>query len=345
MKHLWYFLGIVIFTTMLASCGADEVALSEVDAMSKFRELSPKKGAEFYMQNREQYTFLDTLYQDSIMPAVLQCNYFDLDSVRNVLKSTPFNADIEPVCETRREEVVKKIKNELEFNTSKQMEVYKKYFLPYLEMSIDSMLDEDVDKIMDNYAGGILNFRKLHFLFGRGRNDFKDMFWEKFDTLKYQRQIKDYVESFYASVQEQQNGYSKDLTGMPFKYDLKIVTPRISIGLSQSTLEHVSKYTSQQTKEIVGEAIKDYAVPLALAVASGGASVVYDIGNTAYDAKELIDDIKEAKVDEDDMVKYICSHDLSYQIKTYYLDKWTSQVYEQVKKSNESLYNHILKEL
>lgn len=265
--------------------------------------------------------------------------------MRNVLKDTPFHANIDPVCETRREEIIKKIKNELEFNTSKQIEVYKKYYLPYLEMSIDSMLDEDVDKIMDNYAGGILNFRKLHFLFGRGRNDFKDMFWEKFDTLKYQRQIKDYVESFYASVQEQQNGYSKDLTGTPFKYDLKIVTPRISIGLSQSTLEHVSKYTSQQTKEIVGEAIKDYAVPLALAVASGGASVVYDIGNTAYDAKELIDDIKEAKVDEDDMVKYICSHDLSYQIKTYYLDKWTSQVYEQVKKSNESLYNHILKEL
>lgn len=313
--------------------------------MSKFRELTPKEGAEFYMQNHEQYTFLDTLYQDSIMPAVLQCNYFDLDSVRNVLKDTPFHANIDPVCETRREEIIKKIKNELEFNTSKQIEVYKKYYLPYLEMSIDSMLDEDVDKIMDNYAGGILNFRKLHFLFGRGRNDFKDMFWEKFDTLKYQRQIKDYVESFYASVQEQQNGYSKDLTGTPFKYDLKIVTPRISIGLSQSTLEHVSKYTSQQTKEIVGEAIKDYAVPLALAVASGGASVVYDIGNTAYDAKELIDDIKEAKVDEDDMVKYICSHDLSYQIKTYYLDKWTSQVYEQVKKSNESLYNHILKEL
>lgn len=330
---------------MMAGCGSDEVALSEADAMSKFRELTPKEGAEFYMQNHEQYTFLDTLYQDSIMPAVLQCNYFDLDSVRNVLKDTPFHANIDPVCETRREEIIKKIKNELEFNTSKQIEVYKKYYLPYLEMSIDSMLDEDVDKIMDNYAGGILNFRKLHFLFGRGRNDFKDMFWEKFDTLKYQRQIKDYVESFYASVQEQQNGYSKDLTGTPFKYDLKIVTPRISIGLSQSTLEHVSKYTSQQTKEIVGEAIKDYAVPLALAVASGGASVVYDIGNTAYDAKELIDDIKEAKVDEDDMVKYICSHDLSYQIKTYYLDKWTSQVYEQVKKSNESLYNHILKEL
>lgn len=58
--------------------------------MTKFKEYTPKEGAEYYMDNRDDYSFLDTLYQDSIMPAVLSCNYFDMDSVAYVLKGTTF---------------------------------------------------------------------------------------------------------------------------------------------------------------------------------------------------------------------------------------------------------------
>lgn len=330
----------------VAACGGtSEAGLTSAEAMEKFKELSPKEGAEYYVENHGQYSFLDTLYRDSVMPAVLQCNYFDLDSVRGALKGTPFVAEIEPVYNSKKEELKQQVDKELEENTGKQIDLYQKYYLPYLQMSIDSMIDEDVDKIMSKYAGGFLNFRKLAFLFGRNRNDFKEMFWDKFDTTRYQNQIKGFIESYFSSIKEQQSAYCKDLTGKDFGYTMKVVTPPFTIGLSQSTLSYVKKYTKQQSDEMFNEAVKDYAVPMLLGVVSGGVANLYDVGSTAYDINKMVKEIKEAKIDDDEMVKYICSHDLSYQIKNYYIDKWTTQVNDEIKKSNNELRNYILKNL
>lgn len=345
MKYLLHFLGFFIVAATLIGCGTEDAELTQSEAMEKFKELSPKDGAEYYVQNRKQYSFLDTLYQDSIMPAVLQCNYFDLDSVGSVLADTKLITEIAPVRESQREELLEKVKHELGANVLKQMEVYQKCYLPCLEMSLDSMIDEDVDKIMSKYAGGFMNFRKLAFFFGRDRNDFKKMFWEKFDTLRYKDRIRQYVTSFYDSVKVQQNEYCKSLTGSAFGYKMKITTPNFTVGLTKSTLSYVKDYTSKQTSEMVGEAIKDYAVPLVLSAATGGLATIYDIGNTAYDVNSMIEELKNAKIDDDDMVKYICSHDVSYQIKNYYLDKWTSQVNEEIKKSNDELFHYIEKNL
>ena len=332
-------LGIVCI--IFLSCSSNDI-ITRQSAMASFKELSPKGGAEFYMENYKEYCFMDSLYRDSIMPAVLQCNYFDLDSVYNVLKGTSFNVDIEPVYKERKTELIKQIELEIEENSNKQREVLRLYYLPALEMSIDSMLDDDVDEIMNRYAGGFMNFRKLAFLFGRNRDDFKKIFWENFDTAKYQNQIKNYVESFYFTIKQQQSAYSKDLTGKDFDYNWSVSIPPFIIGLSQSTLSYVKKYTHQQSDEIIGEAIKDYAVPMVIGAFSGGLSTIYDISSTAYDIKGLVDDIKNTKINDDEMLKYVCSHDLSYQIKKYYIDKWIYQVYEQLEMSNKQLYNHIV---
>ena len=343
LRRLLYILAIAL-PFFIIGCSSEKT-LTTPEAMEKFRELSPKGGADYYLENREQYSFLDTLYQDSIMPAVLQCNYFDLDSVRDVLSDTPFKADIDPVYLQRRDQLLQQVEKELGLNATKQKKVFDKFYLPYLEMSIDSMIDEDVDKVMSKYAGGFLNFRKLAFFFGRGRNDFKQMFWEKFDTVRYQSKIKEYVYSFYDSVKVQQDEYCKGMTGSTFKCQMRVVAPSFRIGLTGSTLSYVKHYTSKQTSEMVGEAIKDYAVPLLLDVASGGAALVYDIGNTAYDVNEMVNEVKNMKVDDDEMVKYICSHDLSYQIRNYYIDLWTSQVYKEIDRSNKELFNYIQKNL
>ena len=343
LRRLLYIL-IIVLPFFVISCSSEKM-LTKPEAMERFRDLSPKEGADYYLENHEQYSFLDTLYQDSIMPAVLQCNYFDLDSVRDVLSDTPFKAYIDPVYHQRRELLLQQVEKEVEFNAIKQKKVFDKFYLPYLEMSIDSMIDEDVDKVMSKYAGGFLNFRKLAFFFGRGRNDFKQMFWEKFDTVRYQNKIREYIYSFYDSVKVQQDEYCNSMTGSMFKCRMRVVTPPFRIGLTGSTLSYVKHYTSKQTSEMVGEAIKDYAVPLLLDVASGGAALVYDIGNTAYDVNSMVKEIKNMKIDDDEMVKYICSHDLSYQIKNFYLGLWTSQVYKEVDRSNKELFNYIQKNL
>lgn len=345
MKH---FLGVLVgllLSVVLSGCGSEETVLTASEAMARFKELSPKEGADFYVENHSKYTFLDTLYRDSVMPAVMQCNYFDMDSVYQALKGTAFVGKIAPIRKASRDSLLIQIKKELDADLLRQRDVYTRYYMPSLEMSIDSMLDEDVGEIMSKYAGGFMNFRKLAFLFGRDRNDFKEMFWDKFDTLKYQNKIKEYVQTFYNSVKDKQNAYCHDLTGENFNSNMKIRIPYFTIGLSQSTLSHVKKYTSEQVDEMLNEAIKDYAVPLALGVVSGGLSTVYDVGSTAYDVNEIVKDVKNAKIDDDEMMKYICAHDLAYQIKNFYIAQWTSQVFDELKRSNSELYNYILKKL
>ena len=76
-----------------------------------------------------------------------------------------------------------------------------------------------------------------------------------------------------------------------------------------------------------------------------GLSTVYDVGSTAYDVNEIVKDVKNAKIDDDEMMKYICAHDLAYQIKNFYIAQWTSQVFDELKRSNSELYNYILNKI
>ena len=90
-KQVYLFLFAIITCLCIYGCSSLSISkLTPQDAMTQFKELTPKEGAEYYMDNRDDYSFLDTLYRDSIMPAVLSCNYFDMDSVAHVLKGTTF---------------------------------------------------------------------------------------------------------------------------------------------------------------------------------------------------------------------------------------------------------------
>ena len=121
--------------------------------------------------------------------------------------------------------------------------------------------------------------------------------------------------------------------------------PMMKIGLTSSTLKHIQKYTLGQKDEILEEAVKDYVVPLALAGVSGGVSTLYDIGSTVYDIKVTIDDIKKQNVNPDDMVKYVCAHDLSFQIENYYMPQCKDIVMGLIDDSNEKLLNYIISNL
>lgn len=344
--HLNLFLGCIIL--FLASCSEEthqKVILTPTIAMDSLQQMSPSEGARFYVENRNEYEFMDELYLDSIMPLLDNCDYYELKEVYESLKDLSIGESVKDLLESSKKEFVKQISTELSANTVDEQDVFLNDILPAIEMGIDSLLEKDVAEIMDDYAGGLMNYKKLAFLFGRDRNDFKKMFWEKFDTLKYQNYIKDNIQAYFHVVKDMQNSYCNDVISESFDYNMEVKTPPFVIGLSQSTLKHVQKYTAGQKDEIIEEAFKDYVAPLAIGAASGGLSVLYDIGTTAYDVKVTIDEIKSNKIDKDDMVIYICEHDIAYQIKNYYMHKWTEQVFTQIELSNKDLYSKILKEL
>lgn len=344
--YLRLLLGCII--VFIISCGEEakqKIILTPSIAMDSLQKMSPSEGARFYVGNRKEYKFMDELYMDSVMPALEVCDYNDLKVVYKSLKGLPAGEIVKRMLIPSKEEYKKQLLAEISQNTNDEQEAFLNDILPAIEMGIDSLLEKDVAEIMNKYAGGFLNYRKLAFLFGRNRNNFKKMFWEKFDTLKYQNYIKDNIQAYFSVVKNVQNSYCNDIVSKSFDYDMKVKTPPFIIGLSQSTLKHVQKYTEGQKDEIIEEAFRDYVAPLAIGAASGGLSVLYDIGTTAYDVKVTIDEIKSNKIDKDDMVIYICEHDIAYQIKNYYMHKWTEQVFTQIEQSNKDLYNKILKEL
>ena len=337
------YLAMIVISSCIISCGPLE--LSREDALSKLQELSPIDGATFYVENRENNPVLDTLYSDCVIPALTECDYFSIRDLTRILNSTPVYESVASIKDEKAKDIQSEIELELDSICLAEHEMFDKHYMSSLEMGIDSLLEVDVEKIMDDYAGGIFNIKKLTFLLGRDCNDFKEKFWNKFDTTKYQNYIKDFVESYCALIDEKQNNYCNDLIGESFHSERNIVVPNFTIGLSQSTLAHVSNYTQKQKDEIYTEAIKDYAVPLALGAVSGGASSLYDLGNTAYDITTIVEEVKNAKIDDDEMVKYVCQHDLAYQIRNFYLVHWTKQIHEYIDKSNNALKQYIIENL
>ena len=346
-----HFVLLLLLGLVVVSCSKDSKTDSKSDSltpdsvMNVFFQLSPEDGAKYYKENRNTYHFLDSLYGDSIVPALQYCNFYELKEVCTWLKNTPYFEDAFEFCQNAKEVYLQSINKELTEFISYEQNVFKETILPAIELEIDSMLEKDIKKTMSNYAGGLLNYRKLNFLFGRGRNDFKEMFWDKFDLEKYQERIAKHIQNYLDTISNKQNQYCMEITGKAFDERMSIDYPELRIGLSKSTLKHIQQYTKQQSDEITTDIIKDWVTPAILASASGGLSTLYDIGTFAYDIKVTLDDIKEEKIDPDDMVRYVCSHDLSYQIDNYYLNQCLEKVNISIKESNKKLIDKISQSL
>lgn len=326
---------------------ADEVSPENV--ANVLMELSAIEGAQYYVDNRENITFLDSLYAEDILPALEDCDYFELKRIKSITQNTPYNEVITEWCRDKRAECLELIEKEINENKEIEKEAFLSSIVPAIRLDIDENIEEDVDEVMSQYAGGLLNYRKLAFLFGRNRNDFKQMFWEKFDTLKYQEIINNHVKTYLDSLQVNQSAYSVSLTETEFSFQGVVNPPKFVIGLSQSTLRHVNKYTSGEKDEIMVDAVKDYVIPIALGMTTGpGAALIattYDVATLAYDVKVTIDDIQSDEPSKDDVVKYICEHDLTYQIDNFYLNKWIERVLSYIDESNRQLYMEISKAL
>ena len=334
---------------LIQSCSNQDdnkvVPLTEQSAMDSIIEKSPIDGAKFYITNRSGNAFFDRLYNDSIVPALRFCNYYELNEICGILKNTICYNRVYEFFKEKKEEYVSSVTLELKQNCEIEKAIFEKIIMPAIVMGVDSMLDEDIGAVFSKYAGGLLNYRKLHFLFGRDRNDFKDMFWEKLDTAKYQEHIRTYIQAYLDTINLKQKEYCLQIVNKEFNNKMILENPMMKIGLTSSTLKHIQKYTLGQKDEILEEAVKDYVVPLALAGVSGGVSTLYDIGSTVYDIKVTIDDIKKQNVNPDDMVKYVCAHDLSFQIENYYMPQCKDIVMGLIDDSNEKLLNYIISNL
>lgn len=330
---------------LIISCNSEkkeeDVKLTPAAAMENFIKSSPVEGAEFFKKSRTTYDFLDKLYEDSIIPSLQYCNYYELKDVCAWLKDTPFYDDVYELCQLTKEEYLQDISDEIIQNIEIEKKAFEESILPAIELEIDSLLEVDVEEIMDGYSGGFLNYQKLNFLFGRESDSFTKMFNEKFDPKKYRKTISKHIQSYLDTISRLQDKYCIVVTGKPFNNKMTIDYPELKVKLSKSTLKYVKEYTSKQTDEMWTDIAKDWVAPAVLATLSGGLSTIYDIGSLAYD----IENIDTESIDPDDMVRYVCRSDLSKQVDNYYIKYSLKNVNSKIEESNDKLFVKISQSL
>jgi len=353
-KHILTFVSVL---TLLCSCngGKGETDLSNIEvngpneALEIFKTLSPDSGTLFYTMRRADLPFLDSLYEENILPALYECDYYELKPVAERLKETEFEDIVQILLDEKKDELISIVENELDSNLIYEQQFFTEYVMPAISLEVDSLLNEDVKKSMDDYAGGILNYKKLFFFLGRNKDDFKEKFWDNFDLEKYEDLIAKHISSYFDMIGSSQNEYCKQVTGKTFEFEYSAEKRKIKAGLSKPTVKLVHKYTEEEKDGMTKEFIKDWAVPFALGSLTGGVgwvvSAAYDIGNLGYDIKVTLDEMKEMNPSADERISYIVENDLAYQISEYYLSDCKKDVFKELERSRDQLKQYIIENL
>lgn len=338
----------------LSSCSlnssSEEPNLTLEIAINQLAELSPTEGAQFFVNNREQYPFLDTLYVDNIVPIVGQCSFDTINAVKKCVEKTPADDALSPYYNETREDYLAGLNQEIKENAISQKKAFVDYIVPAMQVEIDSLLEVDMSEVMSKYSGGFMNWRKLKFWFGTGSDDFEKIWNENIDNDKYTECVAKYINTYLDSLAVQRNNYYNDIIeNGDFESETRISQATMDLLLAKKCVREVKKFTEKEKEEMTTSFLKDWVAPTILGVFTGGAgtavSWAYDAGNFLYDVKVTLDDIKSQKLDSDEVVKYACMENIGFQIRQAYLKYYTERVFRNIDENSDKLYNIISENL
>lgn len=338
----------------LSSCSlnssSEEPNLTPEIAINQLAELSPTEGAQFFVNNREQYPFLDTLYVDNIVPIVGQCSFDTINAVKKCVEKTPADDALSPYYNETREDYLAGLNQEIKENAISQKKAFVDYIVPAMQVEIDSLLEVDMSEVMSKYSGGFMNWRKLKFWFGTGSDDFEKIWNENIDNDKYTECVAKYINTYLDSLAVQRNNYYNDIIeNGDFESKTRISQATMDLLLAKKCVREVKKFTEKEKEEMTTSFLKDWVAPTILGVFTGGAgtavSWAYDAGNFLYDVKVTLDDIKSQKLDSDEVVKYACMENIGFQIRQAYLKYYTERVFRNIDENSDKLYNIISENL
>lgn len=338
----------------LSSCSLnssfEEPYLTPEIAINQLAELSPTEGAQFFVNNREQYPFLDTLYVDNIVPIVGQCSFDTINAVKKCVEKTPADDALSPYYNETREDYLAGLNQEIKENAISQKKAFVDYIVPAMQVEIDSLLEVDMSDVMSKYSGGFMNWRKLKFWFGTGSDDFEKIWNENIDNDKYTECVAKYINTYLDSLAVQRNNYYNDIIeNGDFESETRISQATMDLLLAKKCVREVKKFTEKEKDEMTTSFLKDWVAPTILGAFSGGVGTVvswaYDAGNFLYDVKVTLDDIKSQKLDSEEVIKYACMENIGFQIRQAYLKYYTERVFRNIDENSDKLYNIISENL
>lgn len=338
----------------LSSCSlnssSEEPYLTPEIAINQLAELSPTEGAQFFVNNREQYPFLDTLYVDNIVPIVGQCSFDTINAVKKCVEKTPADDALSPYYNETREDYLAGLNQEIKENAISQKKAFVDYIVPAMQVEIDSLLEVDMSEVMSKYSGGFMNWRKLKFWFGTGSDDFEKIWNENIDNDKYTECVAKYINTYLDSLAVQRNNYYNDIIeNGDFESETRISQATMDLLLAKKCVREVKKFTEKEKDEMTTSFLKDWVAPTILGAFSGGVGTVvswaYDAGNFLYDVKVTLDDIKSQKLDSEEVITYACMENIGFQIRQAYLKYYTERVFRNIDENSDKLYNIISENL
>lgn len=333
---------IVLLTISCDNHKKDNDILTQQDAMSFFINNSPERGAIFYNKNRKKYPFLDKLYRDSIYPAITNCNYYELKNIYYTLKDTQFEKDIKILMVNSKGTLLKSISEELNQNMLLEQKIFKEEYMPIIEIGLDSIIHNDIEKIINEYAGGFLNHKKLYFFIGKNSEDFKELWRKNIVYSRYLNYIQVMTTNYLNIISSNKREYLNNVTGRNITQKFELQIQPETINISENIVNYVKEFTHSEKMEMMKDAIKDWIAPMAIGLLTGGTgAALYEMGITGYDIKVTIDDIKKQKLDSNDALMYMCEDDIHTQIKDKCLDSYTKQVMNKIQDINQQTYKLI----
>lgn len=342
------------FLIGLSSCSlsssSKESNLTPEIAINQFAELSPTEGTQFFVNNRENFPFLDTLYVENIVPIVGQCSFDTIKAVKKWVEKTPADDALSPYYNETREDYLASLNQEIKENAISQKKAFVDYIVPAMQVEIDSLLEVDMSEVMSKYAGGFMNWRKLKYWFGTGSDDFEKIWNENIDNDKYTECVAKYINTYLDSLAEQRNNYYIDIVGKgEFESESRISQATMDLLLAKKCVREVKKFTEKEKDEMTTSFLKDWVAPTILGAFTGGVATAvswaYDAGNLLYDVNVTLDDIKSQKLDSEEVIKYACMENIGFQIRQAYLKYYTERVFKNIDENSDKLYKTISENL
>ena len=342
------------FLIGLSSCSlsssSKESNLTPEIAINQFAELSPTEGAQFFVNNRENFPFLDTLYVENIVPIVGQCSFDTIKAVKKWVEKTPADDALSPYYNETREDYLASLNQEIKENAISQKKAFVDYIVPAMQVEIDSLLEVDMSEVMSKYAGGFMNWRKLKYWFGTGSDDFEKIWNDNIDNDKYTECVAKYINTYLDSLAEQRNNYYIDIVGKgEFESESRISQATMDLLLAKKCVREVKKFTEKEKDEMTTSFLKDWVAPTILGAFTGGVATAvswaYDAGNLLYDVNVTLDDIKSQKLDSEEVIKYACMENIGFQIRQAYLKYYTERVFKNIDENSDKLYKTISENL
>ncbi len=341
-KVMLELLSAFVMSLTLISCDFEfkrPLDLTPESAMDYFESLSPEDGADFYVDMRGRFPFLDDLYIDNVVPALDEVSWTELRRVVKKVKDTPAFDDVSDLYEDFSNDILDSIAMELDENAEIFRSAFETDVLPIILVEVDSIVYTDFAAVISEFSEMVGNSGDL-------KTDFQLCWINHVDASKYAKHINNYMEIYRQSVRQAEDEFYRSVTGKPYKADFEQVSyPSIKITYPYEAENKVVEYGSELLDQAFWDGIVDLSAMLLPFVPKVGNALSDGVSaaKIGYDIYTEID--KAGKVTPEVEIELMATEHISNEIVDTYLDYVNDLADQMVYAEVDALYDAIENEI